>query len=101
MEIYVDLQGVETPIVIYLYTAQRWLNKLNYKYKDVRKDVFVDKYKQSNIVKDCKNFPKKMKKLKSYMVEFKEDETIKPKIYLPDCIVRKDNCYLIIMITLW
>ena len=92
-------QGVETPIVICLRTAWRWLYKLSYEYKDVRKDVFVDEYEQSDIVKDCKNFFKKMEELKSYMIIFEENGTMNPKIYPPDCAVGRDNYYPIIVIT--
>ncbi len=64
--------------------ARRWLGKLGYEYKDVRKDVFVDKCKPSDIVENRKNFLKKMEKLKPYVVEFEEDGTMKPKVYLSD-----------------
>lgn len=37
-------QGVKTSIIICLRIAQTWLRKLKYVYKDVRKDVFVDRY---------------------------------------------------------
>ncbi len=34
------------------------------------KDVFVDGHEQTDVVEDRKNFLKKMKELKPYMVEF-------------------------------
>lgn len=40
-----------------------------------------------DIVKDCKNFLIKIKELKLYMVEFKENSAIKDKIYLSNCAV--------------
>lgn len=40
-----------------------------------------------------------MKEFKLYMVKFKENNTIKKKIYLFDCIVYSFNYYLIIVIT--
>ncbi len=41
----------------------------------MRNNIFIDGYKQSDIVEDCKNFLGKMKELKPYMVEFKENST--------------------------
>lgn len=57
----------------------------------MHKNVFVDGYKRSNIVEDCKNFLTKIKELKLYMVEFKEDDIIKPKTYSFNCIVKRDE----------
>lgn len=94
-----DPYKVETPIVIYLHTAQRWLCKLSYEYKDVHKDVFVNRHKRSDVIEDRKNFFKKIEKFKPYMVEFKENKIIKPKIYSLDCAVRRDNCCPIFVIT--
>ena len=59
---YVSPQGVETPIIIRSRTAQTWLRKLGYVYKDVRKDVFVDGHERSDVVEDRANFLKKMEK---------------------------------------
>ena len=39
---YVNPEGIETPIVTCSRTAQIWLRKLGFVYKEVRKDVFVD-----------------------------------------------------------
>lgn len=90
---------METPIVIRLCIAQRWLCKLGYEYKDLRKEVFVDGHERSDIVEDRKNFLKKMEELKPYMVTFEENGTMKPKIYPPDCAVGGDNRRPIIVIT--
>ena len=92
MKIYISFEGIETPIVIWFRTTQNWLSKLKYEYKlDVCKDVFVDGYNQADVMQDCKNFLKRLKELKLYMVEFEEDSTMKPKIYPSDCIVRGDK----------
>ncbi len=61
---YVNPQGVETPIVIRSRTAQAWLCKLGYMYKDVRKDVFVDGYERSDVVENRANFLKQIDELK-------------------------------------
>lgn len=53
-----------------------------YKYKDVQKNIFVNRHKRLDIVKDCKNVLQKIKKLKPYIIEFKRNNLIKPKIYL-------------------
>ena len=99
MKTYVSPKGIETSIVICLRTARKWLGKLGYEYKDVRKDVFVDRHKRADIVKDYKDFLKRLDKLKPYMVEFEEDGTMKPKIYPFDCAVRGDKRRPIIVIT--
>lgn len=82
---------MEVSIEICLQTAQTCLNKLGYEYKDVCKNVFIDRHKQSGVVEDCANFLKVIKDLKPYMVEFDQDGTMKLKIYLNDCIVEGSN----------
>lgn len=57
----------------------------------MRKDVFVDRYKQTDVVEDCKNFLKKIEELKPYMVEFYENGAMKPKTYPLNCAVRGEN----------
>lgn len=63
------------------------------------KNVFVDKHKRADVVEDCKTFLKKLKELKPYMVEFEEDDTMKSKVYPPNCTVGVDERRLIIVIT--
>lgn len=53
--------------------------------------MFVNKYKQLNVVKNCKIFLNKMEKLKLYIIEFDKNGIMKPKIYLSDCIVENNN----------
>ncbi len=96
---YVSPQGVETLIIICLRTAQSWLCKLGYVYKDVCKDVFVDGHEQSDVVEDRANFLKKMEELKPYMFEFFEDGAMKPKVYPSNCVVGGKNRQPIIVIT--
>lgn len=99
LKTYVNLQGIEILIIICLYTIQKWLGKLGYKYKDVQKSVFIDGHEQCDIVKDYKEFIRKMKELKPYMIEFKEDSVMKNKIYLSNCGVRGENQQSVILIT--
>ena len=96
---YVSPQGIETLIIIYSRTAKTWLRKLGYLYKDICRDVFVDRYERSNVVKDHANFLKKMEKFKPYMVEFFEDDMMKSKIYPSNCKVGGENRQPIIVIT--
>ena len=91
MKIYENTQEIKTPIIICLYTAQRWLRKLGYEYKDLRKDMFTNGHERSNIVKDCKKILKKIEKLKLYMIEFKKDSAMKAKTYFSDYTVRRPN----------
>lgn len=53
--------------------------------------MFIDRHKQSDIIKDYKNFSKKFEKLKLYMIEFEKDDVIKEKIYLFDYIVKGEK----------
>ena len=99
MKAYENTQGIEISIIICLHTARRWLGKLGYKYKNMRKDVLIDRHKQSDIVKDCKNFFKNIKELKPCMVEFEEGGAMKAKTYPSDCKVRGPNwCSIIVII---
>lgn len=53
--------------------------------------MFVNRHEQSNVVEDCLNFLKKIKKLKLYIVEFNENGTMKPKVYPPDYVIEDKN----------
>ena len=99
LKAYENTQEIKIPITIHLRTARRWLGKLVYEYKDVRKDVFINGHKRSDVVEDCKNFLKKMEELKPYMVEFEEDGAIKAKTYPSDCAVEGPNQRPIVVIT--
>lgn len=90
---------MEVLIEICSHTARTWLNKLGYKYKDVRKDVFIDGHERPDVVENRVNFLKVMEDLKPYMVEFEEDGTMKPKVYPDDCVVEGLNQRLVIVIT--
>ena len=88
---YVITQGVEIPITISSRTAQRWLCKLVYEYKNVHKDVFIDGHKRSDVVKDRKVFLEKMEELKPYMVKFDENGAMKPKVYPLNYVLGGNN----------
>lgn len=90
---------MKTPIIIGSHTAQRWLYKLGYEYKDVHKDVLIDGYEKSDIIEDRKVFLNKIEELKPYIVEFDEDGVIKPKVCPFDCAIEGNNQQLLIVIT--
>lgn len=96
---YVNPEGVDTPIVVRSRTAQTWLYKLGFEYKEVKKDVFINEHERSDVVKDRNNFLEMMKDLKPFMVEFESDGSMKPKEYLPNCAVGGDERRPIIVIT--
>ena len=99
MKEYVNLKGIPNPIKIISHTARNWLYKLGYDYKDGKKDVFIDGHERLDIVQNCENFLKVMKKLKPYFVLFNEDGIIKDKKYPFDCVIRGANRRLVIVIT--
>lgn len=61
--------------------------------------MFVDGHEWPDMVKDCKQFLTKIKKMELYFIEFREDKTIKERDYLLDCAVEGENCQPIIVIT--
>ena len=96
---YIYSKGIPNPIEIKLHTTYNYLHKLGFKYKDIKKNVFIDRHKRPNIVQDCENFLKVIKKLEPYFVGFNKDETIKDKEYLHDYIIENANRRLVIIIT--
>lgn len=96
---YVNPEGIETPIVIRSRTAQVWLRKLGFEYKDVKKDVFIDGHERADVVEDRTRFIRMMEELKPFIVEFEADGNMKPKEYPPGCAVGGNERRLIIVIT--
>lgn len=68
-------------------------------YKDIYKDVFVDRHKKANMIKDCANFLKKIEELKVFLVKFNKDIIMRSKIYPSNYIVRSEDSQSIIIIT--
>lgn len=99
MQTYANLKKEQTSIKIKSKMARKWLYKLEFKYKDAEKDVFVDRHEQLNVVKDHENFINTIKDLKPYLVEFKEDGSIKTKNHQDDYTLKGDIYNLIIVIT--
>lgn len=75
------------------------MNKLEYEYKNVYKNLFIDKHKHLDVIEDCVNYLKFMKDLNPYMVEFEENKIIKTKVYLNNYIVEDQKWRPIIVIT--
>lgn len=86
-EIYVNPQGVHTPIIIRSRTARIWLNKLGFEHQDVRKGVFITGHETPDVVEDRKSFLERMDEIKPFMFEFEESGAMKQKVYPPDCAV--------------
>lgn len=80
-------------------TARKWLCKLGFEYKDIKKDVFIDGHERLDVVEDRNKFLKMMEELKPFIVEFESNGSMKPKKYPPGCIVGGDKRHPIIVIT--
>lgn len=72
---------------------------MGFKYKDVKKDIFVDRHKWLDIIEDHDRFLNKIKELKLYLVKFDENDKIKDKIYSSDYGIGDKNCQPVIVIT--
>lgn len=70
---------------------QKQFLKLSFKYKNIKKNVFIDRYEYSNIFKNCPKILKIIKNLKPYLIEFEKDKFIKIKNYLKNCMI---NSYI-------
>lgn len=80
---YINPKGLKTLIKIRSRMAQKWLNQLGYKYRNIKKDVFIDGHERPDVVEDWKVFLKTMSDLESYFIEFDLEEKMKGKVY-PD-----------------
>ncbi len=79
--------------------AYNWFYWLSFKYKVIKKDVFVDRYKWSDIIENCKKFLNIIKNLGPYLVKFEENRLLKTKKYLDNYIIGRDkHCFIIVII---
>lgn len=85
--------------MIYFCIAQTWLYKLEFVYKKIRKDVFIDSHKWPDMVKDWNCFLTKIKELKLYIIEFNENSVMKAKDYLVNYTIEMEKRRAIIVIT--
>lgn len=68
-------------------------------YKEIYKNVFIDGYKQLDVMENRNCFLIKIEELKPYIVEFNKDSVIKIKNYPLSCTIREKEYYLVIIIT--
>jgi hypothetical protein len=85
--------------IIRTRTARRWLNRLGFSWKDIRKGVFFDGHEREDVVEYRKVFLDTIHSMLPYMVEFDKDGTIQPKEYPSDCCVGGSSRRPIIFIT--
>lgn len=69
-----------------------------YNWHNIQKKVFINRYKRSNVVEYCYQFLRELESIKSYLVEFEKNGSMKLKVYLDNCSVGGSNCYFIISI---
>lgn len=78
-------KGISNSSEIKSCTTCNWLYKPSLKYKNIKKDVFIDGYKRRNIVSDYKYL---LKELKPYLVKCNKDGIRKDKKYLLDHVIK-------------
>ena len=55
------------------------------------KNIFIDRYKQVDIIEDYKKFLKRMEELKLYKIKFDKYNIMKLKVYFSNYIVERNN----------
>ena len=80
-------------------TARRWLHKLGFSWKDVKKGVFLDGHEREDVMEDRHKFLQIMKNYALYIVDFKADGSMEEKEYPLDCAVGGPDRRPIIVIT--
>ena len=80
-------------------TAKRWLHKLGFSWKDVKKGVFLDRHEREDVMEDRHKFLQIMKNYALYIVDFKADGSMEEKEYPLDCAVGGPDRRPIIVIT--
>lgn len=91
LKTYINLKKIEILIIIWLHRIENKLYKLKYEYKNIYKNIFINKHKLSNIIEKYKNFLQKIKKPRFYIIKFEKNDTIKPKIYLSDYAIKNND----------
>ena len=80
-------------------TARRWLKKLGYSWREVKKGFFFDDHERKDVVADRIKFVEQMKKDEPYLAEFDSSGTILDKSSPEDCEVGGSQRRPIIIIT--
>ena len=68
-------------------TVCQWFNHLGYKWKEVQKGVFFNRYEREDVLEYRKTFLNKMKLLLLYFLESSDNRSMLPKVSPDDCIV--------------
>lgn len=74
---YIKLKKILSSIKIKSKIVRKWLYKLEFKYKDIKKVIFAYKYKRLDIIEEYKKFWNIINDLTSYLIKFKKDKLIK------------------------
>lgn len=74
---YINLKEVQSSIEIKFRIVYNKFHKLGFEYKNVKKDVFIGKYKCPDIVEEYKKFLTILKYLESYLIEFEKDKSMR------------------------
>lgn len=64
----------------------------------MHKNIIINRYKKPNIIKDCINFLRKIKKFKLFLIRFNKNSNIRFKVNFFNYIVGSKNSQLIIII---
>jgi hypothetical protein len=78
-------------------TARRWLRRLGFSWKEIRKGIFIDGHERPDVVEYRKEFLKEMWRLSAYFVEFTQDGQMMEKIYPADCQVGEPGAPIIVI----
>lgn len=76
-------------------TARRWLHRLGFSWKEIKKGIFIDGHERPDVVEYRKEFLEEMQRLSAYFVEFAPDGQMMEKIYPGDCQVGGPNAPII------
>lgn len=90
--------SIEGP-TIQTRTIRRWLHRLGFDWREVKKGVFVDGHERPDVIQYRQEFVSTIRQLLPYFVEFNADGTMKEKSYPPDCSVGGQGQKPIIAIT--
>lgn len=93
-----NLKYIPNSIKIKSCIAYNLFYIFGFKYKNVKNDILIDKYKKLNIIQDYKNFLKGVKQLKLYFIKFKKKRIRKNKKYPLNYIIESVNQRLVIII---
>ena len=80
-------------------TARKWLKKLGFNWREVKKGVFFDGHERKDVVQDRIKFVKQMEKDAPYLVEFDSSGNILNKTYPEGCEVGGEQRRPMILIT--